>query len=73
MSVLRRIFGIKTPENVIAAVQSARDEERATEYETNIEGARSDLRQSLQRLESGTRVMRTMDGVVMMARGHHAS
>ena len=70
MSVLRRILGIRDPEHVLETVKSARDEDRVAEYESNIEGARSDLRQSLQKLESGTRVMRTMEGMIMMTRGH---
>lgn len=70
MSVLRRIFRIKAPQDVI---DEAGDGVRSKAYDAHIEAARQDMRQALQKLESGARVMRTIEGAMALAVRGNAS
>jgi hypothetical protein len=70
VSVLRRIFRIKAPQ---AVIDDARAGDISKSYDTHIEAARQDMRQALQKLESGARVMRTIEGAMTLAARGNAS
>lgn len=74
MSILHRILGIPAPAKSTALDQSTA--ERLDRAEEVLQRERQELRQKIQKVQSGTRqsarVLDSMAGAMMMVRGHES-